>query len=209
MKENFGQAVQALFARRSAVDGQQHVESVRIQVDRFKCEWLEWSERMNNNAFLHDVIFKIDDSTLNVYPSGWVSFSSSEIEAQDAKSMQFPDRSFEEAEEELRRIAKSEADQPSPQTPARNEAEDAYNEWIQQTEGRLQAEEERIVEERLKLSKTAQILARKSMALEKSSNKLVLTSCPVQDCETNLANAQGIVTQEVSICLFLSQLDVY
>ena len=76
MIEKFRLAVQALFAPRTAMDGQRRIRSVRMQVDRFKDEWLEWSERMDHNAFLHDVIFKIDDSAINVYPNGWVMFAS-------------------------------------------------------------------------------------------------------------------------------------
>ena len=74
-------------------------------------------------------------------------------------------------------------------------------------ERRLQAERERIDEERLRLSTVAQAIAQKSS--EDISKRAMITACPVEDCEVDLADTQGVVTQEVSMTLPPDRWKVY
>ena len=53
--------------------GRELTNDADVQVDRYKREWLEWSSRMNDQTFLRDLIWKIDDPTINVYPKNWAS----------------------------------------------------------------------------------------------------------------------------------------
>ena len=45
----------------------------KVQVDRFKGEWLEYRADMTANQFLEEFLWKIDDPLINIYPFDWVS----------------------------------------------------------------------------------------------------------------------------------------
>ena len=111
-----------------------------------------------------------------------------------------------------------------PQTPTFNEADGAYHARFEEAERRLNAGQERLREdqaelherkaslqaavsrlqedqeqlmvEREKLSKFAQTLAQNPMSPKESFGKELITSCPVEGCGAELANEEGIVTQE-------------
>ena len=46
--------------------------TVKIQVDRFKGEWLVWRHGMTISAFERDILWKIDNPVINIYPHNWV-----------------------------------------------------------------------------------------------------------------------------------------
>ncbi|MCJ1281942.1 hypothetical protein MMC26_001265 [Xylographa opegraphella] len=76
IKAQFGTGITALMGRDAS-------DTARVQVDRHKKEWLMWDSNMDNHAFLIDLLWRIDDPTINVYPTDWN-----------------PLQSFEESEEE-------------------------------------------------------------------------------------------------------------
>ena len=44
----------------------------KIEVDRYKKEWLYWHHEVSDLDFLHDIFYKIDGGIINIYPLDWV-----------------------------------------------------------------------------------------------------------------------------------------
>ena len=50
-------------------------EPIKIQVDRFMAqngELLDYSSSMHPNTFIGNIVYKIDDNVINIFPSSWV-----------------------------------------------------------------------------------------------------------------------------------------
>ena len=63
--EYFKKALVSLSGGRRRMDI--NLPPLKIQVDRYKDEWLRWDMYMGPSDFHHDVFLKIDDPVINVY----------------------------------------------------------------------------------------------------------------------------------------------